>query len=772
MSSNSDGKTFNTDISADPSQFVQGMNIAAKAAQGAADSIKGQVEKIGAAFKAVQAPLLALSALVAGGAFFKDAIASANKLNGEALGLSKALGITGEEAATLRTALGDIGSDTDTYVDAFRKFARQIKTNEDGLKDMGIQTRDSNGNLRDSNTLFREALAVVGTYRPGLDQTTAAMTLFGKSVEDVYALQKLNNGIIDEAKEKNEALGLTLTQEGVAASKAYKFAMNDVGDVLEAVKNLIGKAVMPIFTDMAQYFATTGPAVLEIFKGALMGLVTTFEILRATVKTVVAFIADELEGLTSAGGLVGESFSKLFSGDFSGAAKAAQAIRATFANTWNNVKQDASDAFSEAISRTADGMTRIYGKGTPVGAPAGGNNRMGEFGKDKSGGGDTSNAQFKLLQAQLEAQLSIIKQNDTEVEAVYKDAYDRGTISLKQYLDAKLQLQLAANDREIEIKKAEIADLNTKAADPNIKDRERLTLQTTAVKLAAELNVLEAKRTAEIADSAREYQTLTDAQTKQLAGIAISNAQASAQSGIAMKRSQLDEDIALRKVSAAQALAIDKQLADDEFAIALKAANDRAALLTANDVVGKAQINAEIEQLEEQHAQKMLDIDKQTAVMGAQYQTQAIDGIKDAFGSLYTDISNHQKSLKDILLDFVNSVTASITKAMSNQFVEGFLGSGSQGGGVLGSVLGAIGLGGGGVHLATGTNYVPYDGMQATLHKGEAVVPAKYNPAAGGRGGVPLVLHQHFPNGTDTRTMNQAALQAGAALQRAQRRNG
>jgi len=37
------------------------------------------------------------------------------------------------------------------------------------------------------------------------------------------------------------------------------------------------------------------------------------------------------------------------------------------------------------------------------------------------------------------------------------------------------------------------------------------------------------------------------------------------------------------------------------------------------------------------------------------------------------------------------------------------------------------------VALADGTNYVPYDGMKATLHKGEAVVPSKYNPAAGGQ---------------------------------------
>jgi hypothetical protein len=34
--------------------------------------------------------------------------------------------------------------------------------------------------------------------------------------------------------------------------------------------------------------------------------------------------------------------------------------------------------------------------------------------------------------------------------------------------------------------------------------------------------------------------------------------------------------------------------------------------------------------------------------------------------------------------------------------------------------------------LATGTNYIPYDGFQAELHEGEAVIPKQYNPEAGG----------------------------------------
>lgn len=42
-------------------------------------------------------------------------------------------------------------------------------------------------------------------------------------------------------------------------------------------------------------------------------------------------------------------------------------------------------------------------------------------------------------------------------------------------------------------------------------------------------------------------------------------------------------------------------------------------------------------------------------------------------------------------------------------------------------------FGGAGFPLADGANRIPYDGFKATLHRDEAVVPAKYNPAVGGR---------------------------------------
>lgn len=372
-------KNVDYTITADAAGFASAMDKAASSASRSADTIKSQFDQVGKAFEHVQGKMLMLAAVVGGGKFFKDAIADANKLTGETMALGKRLGLTGDDASALNTALGDIGSDSETYIGAFEKFAKQLKTNEDGLQAMGLQTRDANGHLRDSKTLFQEALQTVGEYRPGLDQTTAAMTLFGKGVDDAMKLQKLNNQLLEDAKAKNEELGFTVSQEGVAASKAYKAAMNDVGDVLTAVNNVVGQAVMPVFTELANYFASTGPYVINVFKGALTGLLVVFEYVKGAVKAVANVIFETLNFWMDAIPKLGEIIVKVIKGDYSGAAQAGKELGARIGQAFTN-------GFSEfvetgnSVDRAVQGhLQRVWGKGTPVAAPKGGGKTMGEF---------------------------------------------------------------------------------------------------------------------------------------------------------------------------------------------------------------------------------------------------------------------------------------------------------------------------------------------------------------------------------------------------------
>lgn len=147
-----------------------------------------------------------------------------------------------------------------------------------------------------------------------------------------------------------------------------------------------------------------------------------------------------------------------------------------------------------------------------------------------------------------------------------------------------------------------------------------------------------------------------------------------------------------------------------------------------------------------------------------QYQDSAGNAAK--YGENF--VTGSLQRTEDALVNFVETGKldfSSLFKFMADEFIRNQIrmmlaaamkGGGSSGGGWLGSLLSIAGgfFGGGatsgggagmylggdagastvGMSLAVGTNYVPYDGMPAVLHKGEAVVPAAYNPANGGSG--------------------------------------
>lgn len=153
----------------------------------------------------------------------------------------------------------------------------------------------------------------------------------------------------------------------------------------------------------------------------------------------------------------------------------------------------------------------------------------------------------------------------------------------------------------------------------------------------------------------------------------------------------------------------------------------------------------------------------------------AFKGIEDSMVSAF---QTGKLSFKSMIDQMMADITRMIVRQALLKPIYGAIGLGGSGGG-LGSLLSAgaslfgssaqAGLGNlyqassgimvddagmslmVGTPMATGTNYVPYDGFQATLHKGEAVVPAEYNPAAGGKSGETSITYSPIIN-IDSRT--------------------
>lgn len=178
------------------------------------------------------------------------------------------------------------------------------------------------------------------------------------------------------------------------------------------------------------------------------------------------------------------------------------------------------------------------------------------------------------------------------------------------------------------------------------------------------------------------------------------------------------------------------------------------------------------------------------------FAVRAKENIQDALGEELSNVL--EGNFKNIGASFTQMLNRMVAEAAAAELMKALFGSGLKqggagGGGILSGLFNAGlsfftggstndgnkgGINGGSVILpnslrggaATGTNLLERD-MITLLHKGEAVVPREYNPAAGGRGagGVTVVINQSFAAGTSRATSLQAAADARMAFERAGR---
>jgi len=598
-------------ISGDGASAIAAMQQTAGAVADGVDKMKGALSNVGEAFGKIQGYFAGLVAIVAGGKFFKEAINESNKLTGETTRLARTLGITAEEATTLNTALGDIYSDSDTYIGAFQKFAQQLRRNEDGLKDMGLATRDAKGNLRDANDVFGEAIKLVGQYKPGLDQTTAAQTLFGKSIDDVMKLQKLNNEVLEEARKKNEELGLIITDQNVAANKAYKAAMNDVNDVMTAVMKTVGDAVMPAFTELAVYLASTGPGVVNIFKGALTGLMLVFRSVQAVVKTVAGVIFEFINYTIDQVGNLSELISSVLSGDFDRAAKSAVAMKDRMVSAFRNIKNEAVDAFTGASDKFADDMDRIWSPKKAATVKQGsGTRRMAEKAEGDSGPDKEMN--LKAVDARLAAQ--------------------------------KLQFAMEHDLREM-TKAEELATYTDLLSQYKLSEGEKLTAARKVSTMR--LDVLREERQQGI----------------QLSQAAVEEYKAQSMERLDAVRQEAQYKVDTGQMTQAQLIQLDQQLENERYQITKTAVEQRLEILKndpTKNVVALQKLNDELAAVERQHAmqQRGLQLDAQKE----QFKDWQgfFNSIGNAFGNVVNGLVTRTMTLGQAVKSLFSNLLASV----------------------------------------------------------------------------------------------------------------
>lgn len=134
----------------------------------------------------------------------------------------------------------------DVSIDDIVKSAAKMKKNMiststttvDAWNRLGIKVKDSNGQLRNSTTVFYETLTALSKVQNETERDTLAMTLFGKGADSLAGIIDDGGAALQELAGKAEKAGVILSQDTLDGANA----LNDKVDTLKAtVKGFAGK---------------------------------------------------------------------------------------------------------------------------------------------------------------------------------------------------------------------------------------------------------------------------------------------------------------------------------------------------------------------------------------------------------------------------------------------------------------------------------------------------------------------------------------------------
>lgn len=195
------------------------------------EGLKGIGKLAGEAVLALGAGAAAAAAGV--GAMTIKAAQSADEINT----LSKQTGLSTEQIQKFQFASETIDVPLETLTGSMAKLTKNMATAKKGTGDasaafkaLGISVTDSNGELRNNQDVFNEAIAALGKMENETQRDAYAMQIFGKSAQDL-------NPLILGGADALEALGNQAEQAGLILGQDALDNLNELTDQMDRFKS-------------------------------------------------------------------------------------------------------------------------------------------------------------------------------------------------------------------------------------------------------------------------------------------------------------------------------------------------------------------------------------------------------------------------------------------------------------------------------------------------------------------------------------------------------
>lgn len=268
--------------------------------------------------------------------------------------LSQKTGVSVEALQELSYIGNQNGIDLDTMTGSLSKLiksmdAAQKSTSPAGqaFAELGIQVRDSKGNLRDSETVWRETIAALGKIPDETERDALAMQLLGKSAMDLNPLILMGADGMAQMADEAHKMGAVMSTEDVKAMADFNDKLDGLKTGFRGVVSTLASSFMPA----ANGVLTIVTLIFGAFRDWLSSSFITNGI--AAINNVVGLLVDRFKtGFNEDVGILG------LVGKFINGLNGMRGISPIFSSI-----ADAVYGLYGGLTNTDSGMTRLQNSG-------------------------------------------------------------------------------------------------------------------------------------------------------------------------------------------------------------------------------------------------------------------------------------------------------------------------------------------------------------------------------------------------------------------------
>ena len=134
---------------------------------------------------------------------------------------------------------------------AMKNAANGSSTYADAYAKLGISVTNADGSLRDSEEVYWELIEALGKIDNETERDALAMTLLGKSAQELNPLIEAGADRMKELGEQAHQAGYVMSDDLLKAYGEFDDQMQYLNNGVTAAKNALGTILLPLLTDLA-----------------------------------------------------------------------------------------------------------------------------------------------------------------------------------------------------------------------------------------------------------------------------------------------------------------------------------------------------------------------------------------------------------------------------------------------------------------------------------------------------------------------------------------